>query len=179
MSIKLFPLALVTSLLIAAGVAVVLLVGASKGGGGDTSTLEGYFKVLNTVQTGIGTSFTSISAKYPNAFPDASGGGGNVKEAVGYFKESQVAMADGVKKLAAIEPPAEAAQQHAALVKAAQGVQAAFGDLQTGAASASDSAGLQTLLNTSSTTAFGDFTTACQALQDIATQNDIPVNLKC
>jgi len=172
MSMKLFPLALVTSLLIAAGVAVVLLVGASKGGGGDTSTLEGYFQAVNTVQTGIGTSFTSISAKYPQKFQD-------VQQTVAYLDESEAALADAVKKIKAIDPPASLQQQHAGFATAAEGVVAAFAGLKTGAQGAADAAALQTLLNTSDTKPFEDFTAACQVLQDTATQNDIPVQLNC
>jgi hypothetical protein len=175
MKMALFPLAFVTSLLVAAGVAVALLVGASGGGGGgggDTSTLEGYFQTLSTVQTDISTQYSSISAKYPQAFKDK-------QQTLDYLDEGGEAWAGGVDELKAIEPPADAARAHLALVQATDNVRGAFAKLRTSAASAADATALQALLNSADTTPFNEYGTACKALQTLADNNKVTITLVC
>ncbi len=169
----LLPLALATGVLIAAGVLVAVIVGASDGGGGgDTSTLEGYFQTLNTVQTDISTQYSTISSQYPQAFSDK-------QETLDYLGVSEKAWSDGVDKLEAIEPPDDAEQAHLALIQATDDVGAALASLGTSAEDANDEAALQALLNSADTTAFDDYGTACTALQDLADQNGITVTLVC
>jgi hypothetical protein len=170
----LIPLALVTGVLIGAGVLVALLVGTSGGGGGggDTSTLAGYFQAINQVETEISTNYSTISQKYPQAFQD-------VQQTLDYLDESEQAWADGVTKMKAINPPPDAAQAHNGLADAADAVRKAFADLRTGAAGAKDATALETLLNGADTTAFDNFGTACKALQSLADSNKITVSLAC
>jgi len=167
MKAGLLPLTLVTGVLIAAGVLVVLLAGASNGGGGgDTSTLEGYFQTLSTVQTDISTQYSTISGQYPQAFTDK-------QETLDYLDASAQAWSDGVDKLEAIEPPDAAEQTHQALVQATIDVSAAFATLRSSTEDANDEAALQALLNGADTSAFDDYGTACTALQTLADDNAV------
>ena len=84
-----------------------------------------------------------------------------------------VAWGDGAEKLRAIDPPDAAKQAHDGLVQATDDVRGAFEGLRPGAEDAADATALQDLLNNADTTAFDSFSTACQALQDLADQNTL------
>ena len=168
---NLLPLAAVLAVLIGASVAVVLIFGSS-GGGGSSSSLEGYFQTLNSVQEEISAQYSTISTQYPQAFQDK-------QETLDYLDASIVVWGDGAEKLKAIDPPGAAQQGHDGLVQATDDVRGAFEGLRPGAEDAADATALQDLLNNADTAAFANFTTACQALQDLADQNSIAVQLAC
>jgi hypothetical protein len=176
MKLTLLPLTLVTGVLIAAGVGVALLFGASNGGGGgggDTSTLAGYFQTLNTLQTGLQTDYSAVEAKYPNAFSDK-------QQTLDYLDENAKTWTDAVDKLKTIEPPDAAVSAHDSLVKAVGDVGGAFATLRTSAEStADDPAALGAIATNVDRTAFDAYGSACTALQDLADQNSVAVTLAC
>jgi hypothetical protein len=178
----LLPLAVATALLVAAGVAAVLVFGTAEGdggGGGDTSTLEGYFQVLNTAQTEISSGYTDISSQYPEVFIDK-------QQTLDYLEASAAAWGDAVTTLENIDPPDEASSAHSGLIQATGEVGSAFDALLATVTDVEDTEeALQTAIQEADTTAFDAYGEACGELQTLADDNAVmdetgqPIALVC
>jgi len=167
MKAGLIPLVLVTGVLIAAGVLVAFTIGADDSGGGDTSSLEGYFQALNTAQTDIRAEYAAVETQFPEAFSDK-------QQTVDYLDTSAEAWASGATTLEGIDAPAETADAHGTLVVATGDVSQAFTDLGVGVQDIEDEeAALQEFVNSADTTAFDAYAEACTALQVIADDNAV------
>jgi hypothetical protein len=170
MKLGLLPLAGIVVALVGVAVAVVLIFGADDGDGG--GGLEGYVTSVSTVVTDVNTQYTALADEYPQAFQE-------VEATQTYLEESIGVWSSGAQRLDDLDPPAEAESAHTDLVEATNSVVAAFEEIQTGVEGVTDAAGLEELLNSADTSAFTTFGAACQAVQVLADENQIEVDVGC
>lgn len=149
----------------------------------DTLSLEEYFQKIDSVQNDVDAGFATQEASASEPAADASG-----EEIAAFYRDNITTNAellrDGAKALDDVEPPDEAAEAHAAIVAA---LNAAADALDTGAEGIPDSATMEeldalgeTIFNSEElNAAFQGITDTCNALEQIATDNGIEVDLAC
>lgn len=167
------------------GVAVLLAcaafaVACSDGGGG-ALTLEEYFQKLDAIQEGNDATFATQEASAPEPSPDASG-----EDLAALFRDSVTVSASTLRDAGTaaddLEPPDEVADAHADIVAAINGAADA---LDSAADAIPDTLTREELdsgeffNNEDLNAAFDAITTACNALEAIATANNITVDLAC
>jgi len=166
--------------------AAALLVGlatfgvACKNGGGGLS-LEEYFQKLDSVQEQADATFATQEASTGEPSQDASG-----EELAAFLRDNVTSSADVLRDAAAdvndLEPPDEVADAHSDLVAATNDLVAAFDDM---AGSVPDTLTLAELeqgafFNSDELNAADEqFVAACNALEQIASDNGITVDLAC
>ena len=97
-----------------------------------------------------------------------------------FIDDSLPIIEDFIDAIADLNPPAEVSEPHEAAVSAGETLVEAFSDLQDGIDDADTPAEAQSLLDEDNVTAASEqFTTSCLALQAIADENDIEVDLQC
>lgn len=167
---RLLPLVLITGLLVAGGVVAALILGGD-GGGGDL-TVEEYFQRVDAIEDSLTDAFDGLQGQYPEAFADP-------EQTRGYLDATDTVLADAVERLRELEAPAAVSAAHAELSQATEEVRGAFADLRDQVEGLEDAAALEELLTSSEVTAFDRFATACLAMQDLAAENGITVELNC
>ena len=166
--------------------AAALLVGlaafgvACKNGGGSL-TLEEYFQKIDEVQNNNDATFATQEASQGEQSADASG-----EELATFVRDSITASADTLRDSAGkaddIDPPDEVAGPHADIVAAINNAVTALDGM---ADSMPDTVTLADLEqgtffdNEELNAAFDSLATACNTLEEIATANNITVDLAC
>ena len=170
------------------GAAVLLLllgaVAAScKDGKGGGLSLEEYFQKLDSIQEQADATFATQEASTGEPSQDASG-----EELAAFLRDTVTSSADVLRDAAAdvndLEPPDEVADAHSDIVAAINDLVAAFDDM---ADSVPDTLTLAELENAGATFFNSDelnaaneqFLAACTALEQIASDNSITVDLAC
>jgi len=167
--------------------AAALLVGlaafgvACKNGGGGGLSLEEYFQKIDEVQNNNDATFATQEASQGEPSADASG-----EELATFVRDSITASADTLRdtvgKANDIDPPDEVADPHAGIVAAINDAVTALDDM---AGSIPDTVTLADLEqgtffdNEDLNAAFDSLATACNALETIAADNNITVDLAC
>jgi hypothetical protein len=176
--VKFFAICGVAVLLVCAAFAV-----ACSDSGGGSLTLDEYFQKLDEIQNNSDAFFATQQASTAEPSPDASG------EEVATFLRNNVsdsasALRDAGTAAGRLEPPDEVADAHADIVAAINGAADA---LDSAAGAVPDTIAFEEL-TTAADTLFNNqelsaaqeaITTACKALEAIATDNNITVDLAC
>lgn len=151
--------------------------------GGGTLSLDEYFQQLDAIQNENDATFATQEASAEEPSEDASG-----EELASFLRDSFTQSADTLhdsgSKAADLEAPDEAADLHDDVVAA---INAGADALDEVADSIPDTLTLEELENSGDTlfgdeavnAAFEDLAVACNALEDLAAENDITVDLAC
>ncbi len=168
--------------------AAALLVGlatfgvACKNGGGGLS-LEEYFRKLDSVQEQADATFATQEASAGEPSQDANG-----EELATFLRDNVTSSADILRAAAAdvddLEPPDEVADAHSDIVTATNDLVAAFDDMADSVPETLTLAELEnagaTFFNSAELNAANEqFVAACNALEQIAADNNITVDLAC
>ena len=174
----------VKAYLLSAVVLALAAVAFACGGGGDGKlSLDEYFQKIDEVQENNDATFATQEAEAGEPSADATG-----EELAQFLRESVTSSAatlrDSGAAAADIEPPDEVADAHADIVAAINDLVAAIDDM---ADSVPDTLTLAELENAGATFFNSDelnaadeqFVAACNALEEIASDNGITVDLAC
>jgi len=155
--------------------------GLRNGGGG--LSLEEYFKQIDEIQNDTDATFATQEASTDEPAADASG-----EELATFLRDSMTGSVDILRAAAAdvddLEPPDDVADAHDDIVAAINGLVAAWDDM---ADSVPDTLTLAELENPDATFFNSDeldaadeqFVAACNALEAVAADNSITVDLAC
>ena len=174
---KSLAFSLAAALLLALGTVAA----ACGGGGGNKLTLEEYFQKLDSVQEQADATFATQEASTGEPSQDASG-----EELAAFLRDNVTSSADVLRDAAAdvndLEPPDEVADAHSDIAAAINDLVAAFDDLADSVPDTLTPAELEqgTFFNSTELNAADEqFVAACNALEQIASDNGITVDLAC
>ncbi|MEX2160249.1 MAG: hypothetical protein WEB04_12685 [Dehalococcoidia bacterium] len=153
----------------------------SDDGGGKTLTLDEYFQQLDAIQNENDATFATQEASAEEPAEDASG-----EELAAFLRDSVTESADTLRDTGSkggdLEPPDEVADAHDDIVAA---INTAADALDAAADDVPDTLTIEELADgtffddEALNAAFDGITTACNALEAIATENNITVDLAC
>jgi len=156
---------------------------ACKNGGGGGLSLEEYFQKLDNVQEQADATFATQEASAGEPSADASG-----EERATFLRDNVTSSADILRAAAAdvndLDPPDEVADAHSDLIAAVNDLVAAFDDMadsvpDTLTVAEMENAGTTFFNGAELNAADEQFVAACNALQAIAADNNITVDLAC
>jgi hypothetical protein len=145
------------------------------GGGGGGQSLEAYFQELIAVKDELGAKADAVEEEFPAAFLESAA-------TRDYLVETSAIVAEAVDALRGIDPPQEVQSAHGEFVDALAASQEAWDGLVDELGenpSPTDVADVSERLGPQLEAASADFETACLALEAIATDNGIDVDLEC
>jgi len=165
--------------------AIVVLIGlaafgvACKNGGGGGLSLEEYFQQLDKIQNDTDATFATQEASTDEPAEDASG-----EELATFFRDSITGSLEVLRGAAAdvgdLEPPDEVADAHDDFVAAINDLVAAIDDVVGSIPDTMTFAEADAIFNSDDVNAADEqFTAACNAMEAIAADNDITVDLSC
>jgi hypothetical protein len=164
--------------------AAALLVGLATFGvacsnGSSALTLEEYFQKLDKIQNDTDATFATQEASTGEPAEDASG-----EELASFLRDSATSSVDILRAAAAdvddLEPPDEVADAHGDIVAAINGLVAALDGVADSIPDTLTSAEADALFNSDELDAVDEqFVAACTALEALAADNNITVDLAC
>ncbi len=159
-----------------AALAAALLVGLACGGGGE-STLAEYFTQLDAVTKDVDKQIADLQSKYANAFQQTA-------DTQSYLNEYVPTVKDGIDRLAKIDPAQQTAEPHKEFVAAGRDFLTRIEAAAARVSQVQNDADLQPALKQLNddqdlTSASDRFDKACRALQKIADDNKIQIDLQC
>lgn len=167
------PSGLLSLALVTAVSGFIVAVFASACGGDGELTLDQYFEQVGAAKASMETSFTSLNAQYPAAFRDP-------QQTRSYLDAWDPVLKDGIQKFSAIHAPADVQDAHEEFWKAFQAILEIYTKFRGDVEGLDDPAAVQQLQNSSfDRSAFERPLRACFALQAIADENSISVQLNC
>ena len=175
MKARLIPLALITGLLLALG-AIAAACGGGGGGGGDSLTIEQYFERLETFATRFDDRGTELEEGFD--FSSATSEDDLIDLSQDFLRGGLAVLQDFVDDLDGLNPPAEVADAHNTAVDAGKAAVVALEDAMDRLDDVGSAADLEGLFEE----AFADsesFSEGCVALQEIADDKNISVDLQC
>jgi hypothetical protein len=142
-------------------------------------TLEEYFQKIDEIQNDNDATFATQEASRADPAADASG-----EELAAFFSDNVTSSADVLRDTAAkaddLEAPDEVAADHDDIVAALNASVAALDDMADSIPDSMTTTELEQAFNSDAlNAAFDDLATACNALEAIATANNITVDLAC
>ncbi len=166
---KRFGLLLVAGLLPALGA-----VAAACGGGGGGPSLDQYFAQVDSVFANANKQFETLKGEFSAALEDPAA-------ARDFYERASPILTDAVNSLKDIDPPKDAKAAHNEAVEAGESLQKVAADTfqQLKAANKTNETAVLELNNPKVTAALGRFDAACFALQKIADDKGIQVDLGC
>lgn len=165
------PSSIVAPLLLLACAGIV----AACGGGGGGQSLGEYFQELNAVKDDFGAKADAVEQEFPAAFQES----GATRD---YLVETNSIVGEALDALRGMDPPEQVRPAHGEFVDALAASQELWEDLtdQLGdAPSPSDALEVSELLGPQLEATSAQFETACLALEAIAADNGIDVDLEC
>ena len=157
---------------------VLAIVAAACGGGGNLS-LEEYFSKMDDLQTSFEQQATALQAQVEGALQGVTDNEQALTVFKGFLEDSLTATDDLVAKLEALDPPSEAEGPHEDFVAAGKAIREGLASV----IDRYDEFGSIDDISQFFTTDLADVeqqgTNACKALQAVADDNDIDVDLSC
>lgn len=179
MKTRLVPLALIAVMVLAFG-AIAAACGDGGDGGGDELTLEEYFQRLETIGQDYDDAGSALNQEMEAKFDAAAPEDEQIALFRDFLDEALPLVSDFVNDLDDLSPPAAAADAHNDAVEAGQDLVGMFENVIVVADEATLFADAAALLDAPGFTEASDsFTNACLALQEIADDNGIDVDLRC
>ena len=155
-----------------------LLLAACGGGDGEELSLDEYFQQLDSIEEGIKTGTAALD--------EASAGviGEDVEATRDYIDGYQGIVGEAANDMKDLDPPSEVGDAHDEFVAALSGMVSVWGDLSDRLGDVETTTEMQTLLMDTQAeepwqTATQRFTEACRALQGIADEKGIDIDLDC
>ncbi|MDZ4278247.1 MAG: hypothetical protein U1B78_03815 [Dehalococcoidia bacterium] len=175
---RFLPGAIVIGLLFAFG---GLMGGCVFGFGGGQLTLEEYFEELEQISKDVDDRAAELEDDFDKSLDAADGDEEEVEAYLTFFDESLAALEDARDDVDGLSPPDEVEAEHGDFVEAADAAVEAFGELIDEAQDADSGSEIDELLvdDQSLADAGEELDDACFALQDIADDEDIDVDLDC
>ncbi len=156
---------------------------ACGGGGGDGLSLEEYFTRMEAISQDADQASSDLEAQFGDEISAAETEEEQLKIAAGYFEDSADQTRAAFDKVKALKPPKDVKKEHAEFVAAADELVKLFDEVVQRARDAETAADFEDLTadldNPPYTDANDRADAACFALQDIADQNDIDIDLSC
>lgn len=164
-------------------VSMLLVAGGACGGGGSELSLEDYFQQMGAIAQELDKNTSDLAQKYDEDVNAAADEEEALRLTAQFFedgaKETRAAL-DKVKKL---NPPSQARDEHKEFVAAGEALVALFPDVIQRARDAKSAEDIQALADDLNGPPFSDASNrsdeACFALQKIADDNNIDVDLTC
>lgn len=165
-------------------VSMVLVAGAAcGGGGGSTLSLEEYFKQMETIAQDLKQRSNELSDRYDQDVNNAASEEEALKLTVQFFEDGLAETRSALAKAEKLSPPSEAKAQHKEFLAAGQAIVDLFGGIIERARNAKSAEDIQALGDDLGNPPYSDASdradAACLALQEVADQNNIDVDLDC
>jgi hypothetical protein len=162
---------------LAVGTVVLAIVAAACGGGG--LSLEEYFTKMDDLQS----SYEQQSQDFQTEVQTALQGATSQEEELAVFKEylekSLTAADDQLGEFEALDPPSEAASEHTDLIEAGKAIRSALADVIDRYEEFVSFEEVSQFFTTDLAEVGQRGTDACNALESVAKDNDIQVDLNC
>jgi hypothetical protein len=157
---------------------VVLAIVAAACGGGDLS-LEEYFSKMDDLQTSFDQQGTALQTQVQGALQGVTDSEDQLTVFKGFLEDSLKATDDLVVKLKALDPPSEAQDAHDDFVAAGTAVRDGLEDVIDRYGEFGSIEEISQFFTTELADVEQQGTDACNALQKVADDNDIGVDLSC
>lgn len=169
---------LVTALLVAVGA-----IAAACGDGEEELTLEEYFQRLQTMSDDLNERGEALETELEGLFDPAASEQQSIAAGRRFLDGNVSIIRDGLDVLEDLDPPSQVGDSHNKFVDAANGLRDRIGDLADRAAEVQSAADLEEIFaefqSPELETIDERFVDACQALERIASENGIQVDLGC
>ncbi len=177
MKARFLPLALIAALLLAFG---AIAAACGDDGNGGELTREEYFERLETHGQDYDDAGNALDEEMEGKFDPAASEDEQVEVFRDFLDEALPLVSDFVNDLDDLDPPAAAADAHNDAVDAGQDLVEMFENVIVVAEDADSFADVAALLEAPGFTEASDtFTNACLALEGVAAENDIDIDLRC
>lgn len=166
-------------------VSMALVAGAACGGGGGGSalTLEEYFQQMETIAGDLDQRSNELSDRYDQDVNNAASEEEVLKLTAQFFEDGAAATRSALDRVEKLRPPSEAKDEHEEFLAAGRAIVDLFDGIIERAKAAKSADDIQALGNDLDNPPYSDASKraddACFALQEVADQNNIDVDLTC
>jgi UDP-N-acetylglucosamine enolpyruvyl transferase len=163
--------------------AVGAIAAACGGNGNGELTIEEYFEGLQAIADDVDERGQALESDFERLFDPATSESDSIEAAQNFFNGSASIFTDGISDLENLGPPPEVGDAHNEFVEAAKGIGDAFQDFAERAGDIESVADVQEMFAEFGTPEFAAveqrFEAACKALEGIASDSDIELDMNC